>query len=156
MEKRFVGSFVNVILTRQTCGQRSSRTTESKRRAQGNYFSEWMCYMFLLSKCSGVWGLGLCTFWVFAKRNLLHNGDFPQKKLEFLANPVQIHWNRSMHVSLRSLRGDGRLLTRRIRQLGIVMEEVGCWRTYYIDAHGHGESKMEFYHCHGGGLLVDL
>jgi len=31
--KRFVGSFVNVILTRQTCGQRSSRAAESKRRA---------------------------------------------------------------------------------------------------------------------------
>ena len=29
--KRFVGSFVNVILTRQTCGQRSSRAAESKR-----------------------------------------------------------------------------------------------------------------------------
>ena len=49
--KRFVGSFVNVILTRQTCGQRSSRAAESKRRALGNYLSELICYMFLLSKC---------------------------------------------------------------------------------------------------------
>ena len=38
--KRFVGSFVHVILTQQTCGQRSSRAAESKRRAIGNYFSE--------------------------------------------------------------------------------------------------------------------
>ena len=39
----------------------------------------------------------------------------------------------------------------------IIMEEVGCWLTYYEDAYGHGESKMEFYQCHGGGrLLVDL
>jgi len=39
----------------------------------------------------------------------------------------------------------------------IIMEEVGCWSTYHIDAYGHGKSKMEFYHCHGGGwLLVDL
>jgi len=37
--KRFVGSFVNMILTQQTCGQRSSRAAESKRRALGNYFS---------------------------------------------------------------------------------------------------------------------
>jgi len=37
--KRFVSSFVNVILTRQTCGQRSSRAVESKRRGIGNYFS---------------------------------------------------------------------------------------------------------------------
>jgi len=49
--KRFVGSFVNVILTRQTCGQRSSRVVESKRRALGNCFSERICYMFLISKC---------------------------------------------------------------------------------------------------------
>jgi len=34
---------------------------------------------------------------------------------------------------------------------------IGCWSTYYKDAYGHGESKMEVYHCHGGGrLLVDL
>jgi len=44
--KRFFGSFVNVILTRQTCGQRSSRLVENKRRALGNYFSERICYMF--------------------------------------------------------------------------------------------------------------
>ena len=31
--KRFVSSFVNVILTRQTCGQRSNRAAESQRRA---------------------------------------------------------------------------------------------------------------------------
>ena len=38
--KRFVGSTVNVILTWQTCGQRSSRAAESKRRALGNDFPE--------------------------------------------------------------------------------------------------------------------
>ena len=37
--KRFVGSTINVILTRQTCGQRSSGAAESKRRAPGNYVS---------------------------------------------------------------------------------------------------------------------
>jgi len=59
--KRFVGSFVNVILTRQTCGQRSSRTAESKHRAKGNYFSERICWMFPVSKCRGDRDLGLCT-----------------------------------------------------------------------------------------------
>jgi len=49
--KRFVGSFAHVILTRQTCGQRSSRAAESKRRALGNYVSERICYMFLISIC---------------------------------------------------------------------------------------------------------
>jgi len=59
--KRFVGSFVNVIFTRQTYGQRSSRTAERKRWAIGNYFSEQICYMFLISKCTGDWDLGLFT-----------------------------------------------------------------------------------------------
>ena len=43
--KRFVGSTINVVLTRQTCGQRSSRAAESKRRALGDYFSERICYL---------------------------------------------------------------------------------------------------------------
>jgi len=51
--KRFVGSTVHVILTRQTCGQRSSKAAESKHRALGNYFSGRICYMVLISKCGG-------------------------------------------------------------------------------------------------------
>jgi len=66
--KRFVGSFVNVILTRQTCGQRSSRAAESKRRALWNNFSERICYMFPISKCRGDRDLGLCTTSILAKR----------------------------------------------------------------------------------------
>jgi len=41
--KRFVSSTVNVILTRQTCSQRSNRAAESKRRALGNYFFKRIC-----------------------------------------------------------------------------------------------------------------
>ena len=37
--KRFDSSFVNVILTRQTCDHRSSRVAGSKRRALAFYFS---------------------------------------------------------------------------------------------------------------------
>ena len=59
--QKFVSSFVNMILTRQTCGQRSSRAAESKRRALGNYFSERICYVFLISKCRGDRNLGLWT-----------------------------------------------------------------------------------------------
>jgi len=70
--KRFVGRFVNVILTRQTCGQRSSRAAESKRRALGNYFSEQICYMFLISN----WDSDVCTFWILAKREPLRNVKF--------------------------------------------------------------------------------
>ena len=25
----------------------------------------------------------------------------------------------------------------------IIMQQVGCWSTYYIDAYGHGDSKMD-------------
>jgi len=60
--KRFAGSIVHVILARQTCGQRSSKASESKRRALGNYFFERICYMFLVSKCRGNWDLGLAQF----------------------------------------------------------------------------------------------
>ena len=74
--KRFVGSFVDVILTRQTCGQRSSRAAEGKRRALGNYFSERICYMCLISKCRGDWDLGLCTTSVLAFGKL-RNGKIP-------------------------------------------------------------------------------
>ena len=38
--KQFVGSFVHVILTRQTRGQRSSKPAERKRQALRNHFSE--------------------------------------------------------------------------------------------------------------------
>jgi len=72
--KRFVGSFVHVILTRQTCGQRSSRAADSKRRALGNNFSERICYMFLISKCRGDWDLGLCTTSVLALEEPQRNG----------------------------------------------------------------------------------
>ena len=77
--KRFVGSFVHVILTRQTCSQRSSRAAESKRRALGNWFPERICYTFLISKCRGDWNLGLCTTSVLAFGEPQRNG-----KIRFL------------------------------------------------------------------------
>jgi len=79
--KWFVGSTLNVILTRQTCGQRSSRTAESKRRALGNYFSERICYMFLISKCRGDWDLGLCTTSGLAFGESQRSGDFREKNV---------------------------------------------------------------------------
>jgi len=38
--KLFISGSVNVILTRQTCGQRSSRAAEIERQALENYFPE--------------------------------------------------------------------------------------------------------------------
>jgi len=43
--ERFVGSSSNVILTRKTCGQSSSRAAESKRRAIGNIFRANLLYV---------------------------------------------------------------------------------------------------------------
>jgi len=74
--KRFVSSSVNVILTRQTCIQRSSRAAEIQRRALDNYFPESIWYIFLISKCRGDWNLSQCTFWVLAKRETLRNAKF--------------------------------------------------------------------------------
>ena len=84
--KRFVGSFVQVILTRQTCGQRSSRAAESKRRALGNYFSERISYVFLISKWRGDRDLGLCTTSVLAFGEPQRNGKirfFPRQNTFF-------------------------------------------------------------------------
>jgi len=64
--KRFVGGTVHVTLMRQTCGLRSSRAAESKRRAIGNYFFERICYVFLISKFRRDQDLGLCTTSVLA------------------------------------------------------------------------------------------
>ena len=79
--KRFVSSFVNVILTRQTCGQRSSRAAESKRQMIGNYFSERICYMLLISKCRGDPDLGLCTTSVLAFGQPQRNGKIRKKNV---------------------------------------------------------------------------
>jgi len=79
--KRFVGSFVHVILTRQTCGQRSSRAAESKCQTIGNYFSEQICYMFLISKCRGDRDLGLCTTSVLAFEEPQRNGKIWEKNV---------------------------------------------------------------------------
>jgi len=64
--KRFVSSFVHVILMRQTWGQRSSKVAESKRRALGIYFFERIFYMFLVSKRRWDSDLGLYTTSVLA------------------------------------------------------------------------------------------
>jgi hypothetical protein len=48
-----VGSNLNVILTLQTCGQRSSRVAGSKRRTLVCYFPARIWYMFSISKCRG-------------------------------------------------------------------------------------------------------
>ena len=59
--KRFVGSNVNGVLTRQTCSQRSCMSAGSKRRALAFYFCLQICNMFLISKSRGASDLGLCT-----------------------------------------------------------------------------------------------
>ena len=112
----FHKSFV-VILTRQTCGQRSNRAAESKCRAIGNYFSELICYMFLISKCRGDRDLGLCTTSVLFGE-LRRNGKirfFPRQNTFFFqilpsrcgssnASPEVVHRPRSwspLHFDIR-------------------------------------------------------
>ena len=110
--KRFVGSTVQVILTQQTCGQRSSRPVESKRRALGNYFFKRICCMFLMSKCRGDWDLGLCTTSVLAfgelQRNdqiqffLCRNTFFPRKSPLHFGSSSHTHLNKHDSFSTRT------------------------------------------------------
>ena len=79
--KRFVKSNPNVILTRQTCGQRSCMSAGSKRRAIAFYISIRICHMFLISTCRGESDLSLCTTSVLANRMLLRGGDFQRKNV---------------------------------------------------------------------------
>ena len=74
-----------VILTRQTCGQRSSKTPEIKHLALGNYFFERICCMFLISKCRDHWDLGLHNFGTYAWRTTAQwqNPIFPASKHVF-------------------------------------------------------------------------
>jgi len=74
-------SIVNVILTRQTCGQRSSMSAGSKRRALAFNCSICIWYMFPISECRGDLDLGVCTSLVLAKRMLLRGGDFRLKNV---------------------------------------------------------------------------
>jgi len=66
----------NVILTRQTYGQRSSIVAGSKCRALAFYCFVEIWYVFPKSKCRGESDLGLCTSPVLAKRMWLRSADF--------------------------------------------------------------------------------
>jgi len=70
-----VRSSSNVILTRQTCGQRSSRAAGGKRRALAFYFSVRIFYVFLSSKCRGESDLGLYCRNVGESLHPLHFGS---------------------------------------------------------------------------------
>jgi len=74
---KVVRSNTNVILTRQTCGQRSSRVAGSKRRALAFCFPVriWY-YVFLISICTGKLDLGVCMTSVLAKRMRPRSADF--------------------------------------------------------------------------------
>ena len=74
--KRFVTMNLHVILSQQTCDQRSSMVVGSQRRASGNYFHIRVCYMFVIPKCRGELEPCLCTTSVLANRMTLRGGDF--------------------------------------------------------------------------------
>jgi len=74
--KQIVSSNSNVILTRQTCGQRLGMAAGGKRRALAFYVSVRICYMFPMSQCRGESDLGLCMTSVLAKRMRLRSANF--------------------------------------------------------------------------------
>ena len=70
------GSNSNVILTRQTCGHRSSRLAGSKHRALAFCYSVRIWYMFSISLCREKSDLGVCMTSVLAKRTPLRSANF--------------------------------------------------------------------------------
>jgi len=73
---RAISSDVNVILTRQTYGQRLSMSTGSKRRALENHLYQRICHMIPILRYKRDSDLCLCTFWVLSKRPSLRNARF--------------------------------------------------------------------------------
>ena len=78
-----VAVLVNVILTQQTCGQRSCVSAGSNRRALAFYSSSEIqsCYMFRIPKCRRESNLGLSTALGLAKRMRLCGDDFRFKNV---------------------------------------------------------------------------
>jgi len=70
----------NVILSRQTCSERSSMDAGSQRWAHAFYFSIRICYMFLISKSREGNSRSVTTS-VLAKRMLLRVGEFRSKNV---------------------------------------------------------------------------
>jgi len=79
--KKLVSSNPNVILTRQTCGQRSGMAAGSKRRALAFYVCIRIYYMFPVLNCKGEWNLGLCMTSGLAKRMRVRSGNFRFKNV---------------------------------------------------------------------------
>jgi len=91
--KEIVSSSSNVILTRQTCGQRSGMAAGGKRRALAFYFPVRICYMFLMYKGRGKSDLGLCMTLALAKRMPLCTANF-----RFLyVFGCKIRWTSALH-----------------------------------------------------------
>jgi len=81
------GSNPNVILTLQTCGQRSGMAAGIKCRSLAFWFSVLICYVFPLSKCRGQWDLGLCTTYVSSY------GPHPNRSLRSYFSILLFSWN---------------------------------------------------------------
>jgi len=118
--RKLVGSNPNVILTRQTCGQRSGMAAGSKRRAIAFYFSVRICNMFLILKCKEESDLGPSLTSGLAKRmrlcgrdlrrilwpNTLLNRKSPLLSCTFFLSPEVMHRPRSdspLHFDVRSI-----------------------------------------------------
>jgi len=76
-----VRSNSNVILTRQTCGHRSSRVAGSKCWALAFCFSIRIWDMYSISICRGNSDLGMCMTSLLSKRMRPHSADFRFKNV---------------------------------------------------------------------------
>jgi len=76
MAKKQNNNNLNVILTRQTCGQRLGMGAASKHQALTFYFPVRICFKFRMSKCRRESDLDLCMTLGLAKRMPLRSADF--------------------------------------------------------------------------------
>ena len=118
--KQFVGGNINVILTRQTCSQRSSMSAGSKRQGLAIYFCVRIYHMFLIWKSRRQLDLGLCITSVLANRmppsickfrqflrpNMLLNRKSPPRSGFLFASTEVVHRPRSnslVHFDMRNI-----------------------------------------------------
>ena len=117
-----------MILTRQTCGQRSSMAAGSNHQALAIYFSVGICYMFLImiSKCKlgAKSDQGLCMTSGLAKKMKLRSCNFrfkkrvwPQNSSENLRCTLETIWTFERGSTNFKIKSSKRFATERLGPL---------------------------------------
>ena len=85
----FLSALLSLVISKTGRSERSAGALDTAlrdgvdvvREAIGNKYCVRICYMFLISRCRGDWGLGLCTTSGPAFGELQRSGDFQEKNV---------------------------------------------------------------------------